>query len=321
MITVVAFDFATKQEHTIPTAAAPQACADGRFCWIDVDTASDPAAASAVLRALGIDAPVVEAALRGDGEDRYDIHDDCLHLGLSAVKFEGGRFQVIPVDLVLGEHFLVTIRRGEVEFLNQVRRTYRQDFLKFARGPGFLLYECWDHLIDGYRTADRGFAVHVRSIQEQIFGDVDDEIFSRVAEVTRDLLGFRQIVLASREVLNELCTRRSAFVAETTQPYLEKMVGTLGRLDADPRRDAEPLHGDREPSHRQGPQPSHRREPRLPAAVVPLRCLRDEFRHHPRAAVALRISLLLGHRPAAHDGDAGLHEEAEAAVSAGPEGR
>jgi magnesium transporter len=233
MIAVVAFDFATKTEAAIPPSGAAQACADGRFCWVDIDVAQDVDAARGVLRELEVAPHVIEAAVEEDDGERYDIHEDCLHLRVFAARFADTRFAAIPVDLVLGERFFVTIHRGEVAFLNQVRRTYRQDFLRFAQGPGFLLYECWDHMIDGYRTADRGLSVQVRSIQEQLFGDVDDAIFTRVAEVTRNLLGFRQVVLASREVLNELCTRRSAFVPETTQPHLEKMVGTLGRLDAD----------------------------------------------------------------------------------------
>ena len=64
MITVVAFDFATKQEHTLPSAAATQACADGRFCWIDVDTASDPEAAATMLRELGVDLDAVANRVR-----------------------------------------------------------------------------------------------------------------------------------------------------------------------------------------------------------------------------------------------------------------
>ncbi len=189
--------------------------------------------AAAVLRDLSVPASVILAVLNDGCGDRCDIHEDCLHLGLSAARFEGGQLVSMDVDLVLGERFLITIRRGEVEFIEQVRRVYRQDFLKFARGPGFLLYECWDHLIDGYRKAERGFENHVQRIQEQIFGDVDDAIFAWVAAVTRDLLIFRKIILTAREVLNELCTRRSPFVSETTQPYLERMVGTLDRLSVD----------------------------------------------------------------------------------------
>jgi hypothetical protein len=37
--------------------------------------------------------------------------------------------------VVMAERFLVTIRRGSVEFLNNVRRDYHSDFVRFARAP------------------------------------------------------------------------------------------------------------------------------------------------------------------------------------------
>jgi magnesium transporter len=73
----------------------------------------------------------------------------------------------------------------------------------------------------------------VESVQAQIVSDADDEIFSRVAKVTRELLSFRKLILTAREVLHELAMRRSPFVSETTQPYLDNMVGKLERLGSD----------------------------------------------------------------------------------------
>jgi magnesium transporter len=54
-----------------------------------------------------------------------------------------------------------------------------------------------------------------------------------VADLTRDLLAFRKISQAAREVLHELSTRRTEFVAESSQPFLDKLAGTLERLGAD----------------------------------------------------------------------------------------
>jgi magnesium transporter len=79
----------------------------------------------------------------------------------------------------------------------------------------------------------RAFEGHAERVQGKIFDTQDDEIFTEVSNVTRDLLSFRKTMLASREVLNELSSRKSPFVSESTQPFLERMVGTLERLSAD----------------------------------------------------------------------------------------
>ena len=231
--TAVEFDFASRRERAIAPADAAASVRGGMFCWIDIDGDADPAAAARLLSDLGIDDHAARAALDTDVDGRYDVYDDCLHLGVTSGAFRDGQFVPSHVDLLVGERYFVTLRHGPVEFLEHVRRVYHQDFVKFARTPSFLLYEFWDQLIEGYKRAFREIEGFVERVQAQIFGDVDDYIFNVVAGLTRDLLQFRKIVLAAREVLHELSTRRSSFVAESSQPFLEKMSATLERLSAD----------------------------------------------------------------------------------------
>jgi magnesium transporter len=232
-MTAVEFDFGTRQERTIPVGSVTDACARGKYCWVDLDLAADPEAAEGLLRGLGIEARAIDEALAPEGVSRYDVYGDCFSFAVTAGRFEDGRLVTSRVDALIAESLFVTVRRGDVEFLRQVRRTYPQDFVKFAKSPSFLLYEFWDHLIESYRRAGRTLADLVRQVQDRIFGETDDTIFSRVAGLSRDLLALRKLVLEAREVLDELTTRRFPFVAESTLPFLEKMVGALERVAAD----------------------------------------------------------------------------------------
>jgi len=67
----------------------------------------------------------------------------------------------------------------------------------------------------------------------KLFGDVNDEIFKQVSALSRNILTFRKVLLASRELMHELASRRSPFISETTQPFLDLMAGTLERLGND----------------------------------------------------------------------------------------
>jgi magnesium transporter len=232
MPTAIEFDFATKQERAIPPEAVPAAFINGRCCWIDLDVDDRPAA-EAVLRELGVHTVVVEEALNARVAGRHDVYDKCLHLAVTAASFKGGELTTSQVDVIVGEQFIVTLHRGHVEFLEQVRRTYAGDFQKFAKTLSFLLYEIWDHLIDSYVKVLRAIEDEVEAIQSQMLADVDDDIFSRVGKLTRELLLFRKLVLTSRETLHELATRRSSFVSETSLPFLGNMVDALERLGSD----------------------------------------------------------------------------------------
>jgi magnesium transporter len=231
--TAVVFDFNGKSECVIPAVDAVHATKAGLFAWFDLDLSKDQAAAAQLLRDLGVNTHCVDEVIGPDADGRHDLYDDCLHIAVTAGSFRGGAFTHSHVDVVIGETFLVTLRRGPVEFIEQVRRHYRQDFFKFAKSPSFLLYEVWDYLIENYRKTIHDIGAYVEDLQSGIFGAVDDAIFNQVAGVTRDLLSFRKIMLAAREVLHELGTRRTDFVAETAQPFLERMVGTMERLSSD----------------------------------------------------------------------------------------
>ena len=233
MMNAVEFDFAKKEERAIPVDAVAASCHEGRFCWVDIDADTQAEPAGKVLRELGVNEHVIDEIFGPDVDGRHDLYDDCLHIAVSSGTMDNGTFSTTHVDIVMGESFLVTLRRGKVDFIEQVRAHYRRDFLRFAQSPGFLLYEYWDHLIENYKKMLRKFEAEVEKVQGQIFGKVDDRIFAKVSAVTHQLLTFRKIMLAAREVIHELSTRRSAFVPESTQPFLDKLAGTLERLSAD----------------------------------------------------------------------------------------
>ncbi len=229
----VAFNFETKEERVVEVKEAAGLSREGQFCWVDIDVDSNRADAEKVLQDLGVNNHAIEEALGPDSDGRHDLYDDCLHVAVTAVRFEDDALARSHVDMLIGEAFIVTLRRGSVDFVEQVRKHYRQDFRKFAKTGSFLIYEYWDALVESYKKAMRAFEGHAERVQGKIFETADDAIFSEVSDVTRDLLSFRKTMLASREVLNELSTRRSLFVSESTQPFLERMVGTLERLSAD----------------------------------------------------------------------------------------
>ena len=248
MITIVEFDFDARRERTIPLEELGAACAQGRFCWVDIDcSAADErdAGASQVdacLKSLEVNDLARSEVLGPDREGRYDVYEDCLHFAVTEAKLAGQRLLTSHVDVVLGARYMVTFRRHGADFVKQMRRTYREDFVKFARSPGFLLYEIGDHLVEMYRRTLRGFQESVEQVQLRLFTDVDDEIFRHVADLTQDILVFRKVVLASRELMHELATRRSPFVSESTQPFLENMAGTLERLGGDLTTEREVLN-------------------------------------------------------------------------------
>ena len=227
-VAVVDFDFQKKVERVSSIDAVAVALREGHFVWIDV-SATDPAEARALLSPLGLVAEeVLDAALHKEPSTQHARYDDYIHLVVSGCRQRGADFDLERVDVVIAERFLVTIHRGPVQFMNAVRRDYKNDFVRFAKSPSFLVYEIWDHLLENDLAIQKIMEERVEQLQAELRSEkVNDAVFSRISALGADLLHFRKILLPARSVLIDLSTRRSMFISEATQSFLANMVGMV----------------------------------------------------------------------------------------------
>ena len=243
LLFAVELDFRTKAHRRLAEGEIHASIAAGHFVWIDVDLGG-AAEARRVLAALALCVPeIVDDAFTREPATQIARYEDYLHLVLSGCRLVGHKFDLERVDAVLGEHFLLTLHRGQPVFLEAVRRSYLADFVRFAQSPSFLLYELWDCLIDNYLDVHKRFEERVDQVQSHLIGHVDDDVFAEVSELGADLLHLRKVVLPARTVLTDLSTRKSPFVSEATQPFLANMVGTVERVLQDVLVDRDILAG------------------------------------------------------------------------------
>jgi len=244
LCSIVELDFKTKQHRKLTLDEFRQSMADGKFVWIDVDVANAEDARKLLPKLEGLyAAEIIEDALTREPATQIGRYEDFLHLVLSGCRLAGRKFDLERVDVMMGEHFMLTLHKGQPVFLEAVRKSYIADFVRFAQSPSFLLYELWDHLIDNYLSVHKRFEERVEEVQANLIGDVEDKVFSEASELGSDLLHLRKVVLPARAVLTDLSTRKSPFVSEATQPYLGNMVGTIERVLQDVLVDRDILAG------------------------------------------------------------------------------
>ncbi|HMO05748.1 MAG TPA: CorA family divalent cation transporter [Kiritimatiellia bacterium] len=227
---IVAFDFERKVERVVEasrlTAEGPE---PGWFYWVVFDP-QDQEAGAALLARLEVPEALVGALLGPQVEGRFELHDCAIHFSVTEAWYEAGALRSGTTEYLLMERVLAVMTPGRSPVLEQIQRIYREDFHKFAKSSGFLLYELASRLLDSYRRTFQQFAAEVERIQLTLFGKVTDDIFLSVSRLTADILAFRRMVLVSRDLFNELATRKSAFVAETAQPMLGVHSDRMERL-------------------------------------------------------------------------------------------
>ena len=237
---VVEFDFAAKSHRRIDLRDSAAAIEAGKFVWIDLDVAELDTYAEQ-LEHFALPDEALEDARSGDVGTQHARYPNCLHLVLSGCLLHDAHFELQRVDVAIAERHLVTIHGGRVEFIERIKHDYPDDFLHHAETPSFLLYELWDHLLDRYVLVQDQFEERVEKIQVRLMEEVDDALFREIAELGRDLVHFRKVLLPARAVLTDLASRKSRFVSEATQPFLANMVGTVERVLQDLLADREIL--------------------------------------------------------------------------------
>lgn len=241
---LVEFDFVRKTEKPVGFERLGPAAEMGNYLWLDLDIAGDEAGARALLSELELVEPLlVDDVLQREPDTRLRRFDDYLFLALTGCAIRGGELVAERASAVVAEHFLLTVHDGPVLFLDEMRKVYRADFLRFAKGPGFLLFELLEQMTENFVVGQRHLTAHVEDLQRALVGEIDEQVFLNVAAVGNDVLAFRKILMPARSVLTELAQRKSPFVSDETRPFLSNMATTVECVLADVLADRDILSG------------------------------------------------------------------------------
>lgn len=242
MLVAKAFDFKNKSDFSIEPSQVHEQIKSGNYCWITAEL-SDIDDLKMILQTEEVSEKAIEDFLNCNKiEGRYEVYPKCLQFTITEACIIDSRVTTSQVDVALINNCMIMLVHNPALFLHKMRTTHQEDFQKFSKSPSFLLYEIGDFIVDIFRETLRDLSAEVEKIQIGLFGQVNDDIFKQVSELTSDLLHFRRVVLGARDVMHELGTRRSPFVSESTQPFLDRMAERLERLCEDISAEREALN-------------------------------------------------------------------------------
>src|SRR6185503_1921941 len=178
---VVALDFQHKTERVLSWAEARGAIDQGHFVWVDILARDRPEARRVLESFEALESEVIEAALQNEPSTQHARYEHCLHVVVSECRALGSGFELGRLDVVLSERWLLTIHATPIALLGALRKSYKSDFVRFAKSPSFLLYEIWDHLLDGYLNVQKLMEERVEQLQDELRSErVSDQLFARL---------------------------------------------------------------------------------------------------------------------------------------------
>jgi DNA-binding SARP family transcriptional activator len=201
------------------------------FAWIDVELPAP--AAVAALAAAGLVPTGIAADPEAIGGIGSDHGAGYLQLSLTGTRLDGERLVLDRREIVVRADVVVTLHRGLPTHFDDLRERYREDFPRFARTHGFLLFELVGHLADGFQSAVRGLGDRIDDLRIAASLPGGRPGPGDGANLLASVLVLRRVLARTRDLLSEISSRRSPFVPETTQPFLRDVGDRVDGLVAD----------------------------------------------------------------------------------------
>lgn len=168
----------------------------GGLAWIGLYRPSD-AELHAVAREFDLHPLAVDDARSGHQRAKVERYGDTLFVVLRPARYDDAREEVEfgELHLFVGPDFVISIRHAESPDLAAVRVRLESQPELLARGPEAVLYAILDRVVDEYEPVVAGIENDIDEIEDQLFGDSDDDALSRrIYELFGEVIAFGRAV-------------------------------------------------------------------------------------------------------------------------------
>jgi len=181
---------------------AAESC-DG-FAWIGLLDPTDGELAD-VAREFRLHELLVEDATKAHQRAKLERYDGAHFVVLKAASYqEPDRVVLGEVQIILGSHFVVTVRHGPIAPLAGVRSDLEAQPRLLALGPAAVLHAVADHLVDGYSPVIEELETDVDQVELEVFSPGRNNPAERIYGLKRAVLDLLRNLLPMVDVLTEL---------------------------------------------------------------------------------------------------------------------
>jgi magnesium transporter len=211
-------------------AAARLACDGEGFVWLGLKDPKD-ADLEAFASQFDLHPLAIEDAVHGHTRSKLESFGDDLFMVISTVAYVEHEeltetSEVVStgqVMIFLGDHFVITVRRGEHAQLSTLRRSLEADPERLAKGPSEVLYAIADKIIDDYLDVVARFERDLDEIETRVFSRQGQHEVERVYQLKRELIEFKRCVVPLGAPLLRLATRDLPVIPEGARAYFREL--------------------------------------------------------------------------------------------------
>ena len=216
-------------ESVTPQQAAEIARAGTGNVWIDFTEGEDQDA-GAVLASLGIHPLVHDDMVEQVNRPKVDNYGGYLYLVMHTARWDGDRPFLREIDMVLGEHFLITHHDGEPRAIAAAREILPKRPELLSEGPVHLLHYILDTLVDQYLPIMDRVAEEIDALEEMLFDATNAPTSRRILSLKRGMSALRRIVGPQRDTVLALTRDEFKPIPASLRPYLRDVYDRMARV-------------------------------------------------------------------------------------------
>ncbi len=212
------------------SVAARKAGAGDGFVWLGLKDPTDDDLEELASQ-FDLHPLAIEDAAYGHTRSKLEMFDNDLFMVISTVSYVEHEeltdtSEVVATGQVmvfLGNHFVITVRRGEHAQLSSLRRALEADPERLARGPSEVLYAIADKIIDDYLDVVAEFEKDLDELESAVFSRGGSHEVDRVYQLKRELIEFRRCVMPLGAPLLRLATRELPVIPPEARAYFRDL--------------------------------------------------------------------------------------------------
>jgi magnesium transporter len=210
--------------------AARLANAGEGFVWLGLKDPKD-ADLMALTSQFDLHPLAIDDAVHGHTRSKLEMFGDDLFMVISTVSYVEHEeltdtSEVVATGQVmvfLGEHFVITVRRGEHAQLSSLRRLMEADPTRLARGPSEVLYAITDKIIDDYLEVVAEIEKDIDEVESLVFARHGQRDVERVYQLKREVIEFKRCVMPLGAPLLRLATRELPVIPPEAKAYFREL--------------------------------------------------------------------------------------------------
>jgi magnesium transporter len=196
--------------------------------WLDLTNAT-PEAVEAITTRLRLHPLIAEDIVEGNQRAKIEVTDERIHLVLFAIALDAGHVRLDEIDVVLAEHFLLTVHSSDWD-PRSIRRIRDSVAELLAHGPDHLLWAVVDSIVDDYFPLLDRVGDAIDDLEDRVVSDARPETLQDLFRLKRELLRVRRAVGPVRDIFNQLTNRDLALIDPDEILYFRDVYDHLIRL-------------------------------------------------------------------------------------------